>query len=242
MIVSLYIVMPAFNEEGCIEGVVRDWLPLAEKSGGRLLVVNDGSTDRTPAILDELARREPRLEVVHQGNRGHGEAILEGYRAALARGAEWVFQVDADDQFFVSDFSLLWARKEESPFILGRRKDRRDGLNRKLVSKTLACLIHLSFGERLRDANVPFRLMRADFLASLLPELPGGLFSPNVFLALLARRRGADLLEIPVRHKRRETGNAFFLRVRVIPLCLRSARQLVGLGFAGFGKKVPAQE
>lgn len=228
--------MPAYNEAECIDAVVHEWVRLAKKYAARVLVVNDGSTDATPDMLDAIARREPAVMVVHQENLGHGPAVLAGYRRALATGATWIFQVDADRQFFPADFSLIWDYRNTSPFVLGWRKHRGDGHARKLISCTLSWLIFFSFGTSIRDPNVPFRLMRADFLSSLLPLLPNGLFSPNVFLGVLAKKAGANLVEIPVRHKKRETGKFFLLRLRLIPLFIRSARQLLWLRATGFGK------
>src|SRR5215469_13694921 len=94
---ELCLVMPAYNEQGCIEAVVNEWLQelaVAIPSGRYLaIVVNDGSKDGTGGILDNLAAREPKLEVIHQANGGHGAALLRGYREAVDRNAQWVFHV-----------------------------------------------------------------------------------------------------------------------------------------------------
>ena len=79
--------MPAYNEAGCIEEVVREWVTTV----GRLVVVNDGSRDATGEILDRLAKELPLLHVIHQGNAGHGVALMTGYRAALDLGVPWIF-------------------------------------------------------------------------------------------------------------------------------------------------------
>ena len=79
--VQLAFVMPAYNEEACIEKVVSAWLGAMAKTGlanevCKLVVVNDGSKDRTGEILDRAAAKEPRLQVIHQKNGGHGAALL----------------------------------------------------------------------------------------------------------------------------------------------------------------------
>src|SRR3569623_1942649 len=95
---KLAIVMPAYNEAGCIETVVRDWKQVATKAEGVLIVVNDGSRDDSGKILDRLAAELPALKITHQPNGGHGSAVLNGYRQALDADAEYVFQTDSDNQ------------------------------------------------------------------------------------------------------------------------------------------------
>jgi hypothetical protein len=82
------------------------------------------------------------------------------------------------------------------------------------------------FGTLIPDANIPFRLIQADFLAQLLTLIPSGAFAPNIFLAVLARRAGENLFQIPITHRDRATGTVSIVRWRLIKACLRSAREL----------------
>jgi len=218
------VVMPACNEEVCIAQVCREWLTMLESVDGfRLVVIDDGSRDRTPAILKAVAVAHPALEVVRQRNAGHGAAILNGYRRALEMGAEWIFQVDSDGQFDPWDFTRLWERSERFGFVMGYRRRRKDPLHRRALSAALRLLIRLRFGVRLRDPNAPFRLMEARLLAELLPRLPEGVFAPNILLAILARKSGGGFCEVPVHHRARRggTGSLGWMRlVRVLPQCL----------------------
>jgi len=218
------VVMPAYNEEVCIAQICREWLDMLESvEGSRLMVIDDGSTDRTPAILQAVAVAHPALEVVHQRNAGHGAAILNGYRRALEMGAEWIFQVDSDGQFDPWDFTRLWERSERFGFVMGYRRHRKDSLHRRAVSAALRLLIRLRFGVRLRDPNAPFRLMEARLLREFLPRLPDGVFAPNILLAILARKGGGGFCEIPVHHRARRggTGSLGLTRLaRVLPRCV----------------------
>ena len=225
MAARLIVVMPAYNEAACIEEVCREWLSVLDSlPESRLLVINDGSTDRTGEILAELARIQPALGVVHQANAGHGAAVLHGYRKALELGGAWVLQVDSDGQLDPRDLSRLWACTGEARFLLGCRMARCDPWLRRALSAALRLLIRILFGVRLRDPNVPFRLMEARYLAELLARLPEGVFAPNVLLAILAARRGADFREVPVSHRPRRAGPGSLRGlkfVRVLPRCLR---------------------
>jgi glycosyltransferase involved in cell wall biosynthesis len=199
---SVAVVMPAYNEAGCIEAVVREWADCV----GRVIIVNDGSRDETPRILDRLAAELRSVRVIHQENAGHGAALLNGYRAALEEGHDWIFQTDSDGQFLASDFDRLWERRTESHFLLGRRAHRDDHPARIWLSRVHAMLLRFLFQVNLSDPNVPYRLMRASLLRRYLPWISSGTFAPNVMLSILAAREGHALGFIPVNHRARQTG------------------------------------
>ena len=225
---QLCVVVPAYNEEGCIESVLaglRDFFA-ARFEAFNIIVVNDGSRDRSAEILDRLAAADPRIVPIHQPNGGHGNALLHGYTEALALSPEWIFQIDSDDQFAIADFDTLWAKRDNSRFITGRRVARHDAFHRLVITRVLRYLNTLLFGTLIPDANIPFRLMRGDFLARLLPLIPADAFAPNIFLAVLARRSGEELFQIPVTHRDRATGTVSIVRWRLIKACFRSAREL----------------
>ncbi|HVU24537.1 MAG TPA: glycosyltransferase family 2 protein [Opitutus sp.] len=223
------LVMPAYNEEGCIGTVVAAWLAEFERNFGegfRAVVVDDGSSDRTGEILDRLAAGERRLTVVHQQNIGHGGALRRGYTEALARGADRVFQVDSDDQFSPADFPRVWARRAESPCILGHRVARQDAPARLAITRVLQGVLFAFYGRRLKDANVPYRLIEAGFLRRALGLIPPGTFAPNIFIAVIAARAGVDLLNVPVTHAGRKTGRTVLVRWRLVRVCARCVGEL----------------
>lgn len=225
------LIMPTYNEQDCIEQVVATWhSQLSETVGGpfRLIAVNDGSKDKTGQILDALALKMPALTVVHQQNGGHGVALLTGYRKALEFNPEYIFQTDSDDQFDAKDFSKLWKSRNSSFFILGQRKIRHDALHRLVITKILRLLLLILFQVSIDDANVPFRLIRGSYLKLLLSHLPQGIFAPNIFLSVLAARGGQDLMSIPVLHRDRQTGQVSIVRMKLLKICFRSVRELVG--------------
>lgn len=187
---SCVSVMPVYNEAACVERVCLEWLDQMRAIGGALLVVNDGSHDATPRILSRLAAAESNLMVIHQLNGGHGSAILNGYRHALALNPEWLFQVDSDGEMPAALFPLIWNQRNDAAFILGRRTGRQVDPLRQRLSQAHRHLLQLVFGVRVDDPNIPFRLMRASEFRPILNALPEGLFAPNVFLALLAARAG----------------------------------------------------
>lgn len=221
--------MPAYNEEACIADVVRSWVGEFTRLFGsnfRVVVVNDGSRDRTGEILDTISASEPRLRVVHQKNSGHGGALLRGYREALALDSAYVFHVDSDDQFKPGDFKQLWIRRAESRCILGHRSVRHDAFHRLVITRILRLVLLLLYGCNVKDSNIPFRLLERRFLEEALRIIPPDTFAPNIFTAVLGARVGATLMHLPVSHEDRKTGTVSIVRWKLIRVCFRCVGEL----------------
>ena len=123
-------------------------------------------------------------------------------------------------------------RRHTSSFILAVRHHRSDGLLRLTISKLNRFLNAVLFSVRIRDANVPFRLIKTTLLADVLREVPQGVFAPNIFLSILAARRGIELTEIAVPHAARETGEESIRRLKLLRACSRSAKELIAFRIA----------
>jgi dolichol-phosphate mannosyltransferase len=229
------LVMPTYNEEACIKDVVTLWQKELSRILGNnfsILVVNDGSKDRTGLILENLKHNLSHVLVEHQDNGGHGNALLNGYKKALELKPEYVFQTDSDNQFSPSDFEKLWALRENSQMILGFRSTRHDPLHRLIITRILRALLFTIFGVWIKDSNIPFRLFRASYLKRLLALLPNSIFAPNIFLSVLAKRDGTDLKNITVTHLDRQTGQVSIVRLKLLKVCLKSAGELFSFRFA----------
>jgi dolichol-phosphate mannosyltransferase len=231
---DIVIVIPVYNESACIEQVTLDWLRVLDKLDGRLVAVDDGSTDSTGAILDRLAEKESRLLVHHQQNAGHGAAILAGYRMGITLSPDYIFQTDGDNQIKPSEFWCLWRRREQSPFVLGVRQDRNDAAHRIVVTRILEGFNLLIFGAHIRDANAPFRLMRTRFLQDALQQCPRDVFAPNIFLSLIAAKLPPAILEVPVQHFRRSSGTESLNLRKLVRFCLRCTKELLQFRFGLF--------
>jgi dolichol-phosphate mannosyltransferase len=231
---SLYfsIVMPAYNEEECIEEVVQMWTSYLKQTfpdkPTKLIVINDGSKDNTKAILDKIKPGIENLEVVHQPNGGHGNAVVNGYRKAVELGSEYVFQTDSDDQFITDDVAKLWAKRNESNFVMGYREIRYDAFARLIITRILKWTIFLVYGTYIKDANIPFRLIKGSYLKKLLAQLPHPEpFAPNIFLAVMAKKAGQNTFDIPIVHKERLTGTVSILKWKLLKVCIQSFKELL---------------
>lgn len=228
----LYLILPAYNEAANLAAVVADWYPMAAQAGtdSRLVIVDDGSRDETPALLARLSNSFPQLVVLSRPNGGHGPAIYQGYQFALAQGADYIFQTDSDGQTNPEDFWPLWETRDTYAYQIGWRRRREDGLSRKLVSWTLRQTILICCRIWLPDANAPFRLLRASALAACLEQISPTCPLTNVWLSILLAAGGFPGRFYPISFRPRQGGvNSLNLR-RIAPIGLQAAKDLWALG------------
>ncbi|MFT6958269.1 MAG: dolichol-phosphate mannosyltransferase [Halieaceae bacterium] len=242
-ITELAVIIPVYNESSCIEKVANEWRSafVFKKIKFKIIFINDGSTDNTAEILERVSKEYPEIVLISQVNGGHGNAVLNGYEEALRLNADYVFQVDSDDQFLPSDFGQLWNERESSPFVLGFREKRNDPRMRLIITKTLKYFLRLICKTSIRDANIPYRLIESNFLRSALKNIPADAFAPNIFLAVLSSRYLFSYPEIPVTHVERQTGEVSIVRMGLLKACLRSFIQLVTFSLQ-LDKKVSAMQ
>jgi glycosyltransferase involved in cell wall biosynthesis len=236
MSLQLAVVVPAYNEEACIKQVITAWqegiAQLIPSEEFVIMVVNDGSKDRTGELLDELSKELPNLTVIHQANGGHGMAVVNGYKNALRVNPEYIFQTDSDDQFLVTDFEKLWSKRKESKFILGFRRVRHDAPFRLFITQILKYSLLFIYGTNIADANIPYRLIEKNFLQKLIDSLPKQTpFAPNIFLSVMAKKAGQDVMNIPIKHVERQTGEVSIRHFKLLKVCWQSFKELLQFRF-----------
>ena len=190
---KIFIVMPAYNEADNIEETIQQWYPIVEKLslGGvdsKLIIANDGSKDNTFAIMKGLKGKYPLFEPLDKPNSGHGATVLYLYRYAIENSADYVFQTDSDGQTNPEEFWQMWDHRNEYDFQIGNRVERQDGGSRIFVAKTLRLIVWLIFHEWIKDANTPFRLMKANKLHKVLAVIPKDFFLCNVAISAIAKK------------------------------------------------------
>jgi hypothetical protein len=134
--------------------------------------------------------------------------VLAAYRRALDSGARYVLQVDGDGQFAGSDLRrALVLLLDEAHAVCGVRRFRQDPWFRMATTRLLRVYVRAAFGVAARDANCPLRGYEAPLLEQLLTEVPPSCLVPNLYLTVIASRRGAALLEVDVSHRVRRGGS-----------------------------------
>ncbi len=204
----LYIVMPAYNEEENIENVIAHWHPVAEKIGGesRLVIFNDGSTDKTYDKIRECQKKYPRLIGINKKNEGHGATILRAYHYAVEKGADYVFQTDSDGQTLAEEFFRFWDSRKCCGLLIGNRKARKDGVSRIFVTKVLRIVLFLCFGVWVKDANTPYRLMESGQLKKVLEKIPEGFDLTNVLMTVIYEKHHLGVQYFPITFRPRQGG------------------------------------
>ncbi len=207
---SIYIVIPAYNEELNIEKCIMEWYPIVEKYNGggysRLVIINDGSMDNTYKILCDLSDTYPLLIPLTKKNGGHGSAVLYGYRYAIDNEADYIFQTDSDGQTNPDEFHAFWDNHEDYDVIIGKREVRGDGKSRKLIENIVCLLLRLYFGVVVEDANAPFRLMKAKILGKYIDKLPEDFNIPNIVFTAFFIYYKERVHFIPISFKKRQDG------------------------------------
>ena len=208
---TLYIVMPAYNEEANIEDVIKQWHPVCERinqegNEAKLVIANDGSKDNTFTIMQGLCNQYPHLLPIDKPNSGHGATVLYLYRYAINAGANFVFQTDSDGQTLPEEFWQLWEHRHEYDFQIGTRVGREDGASRVFVTKVLRWVVWLMFGVWVKDANTPFRLMNVDHLQAIMQLIPEDFFLANVAVSAIAVKKKEKIAWYPITFRPRQGG------------------------------------
>ena len=219
----LIIVMPVYNEEQIIKKVVLDWLKIAKKYDGKLLIINDGSTDRTKKILNDI--KNINLIKIHQKNSGHGKTLINGYRYALRKKFNYIFQVDSDNQFSSSDFIKLWKKKDIYDFQVGYRIKRYDPNTRLLITRVLRIIILFLFHIYIKDSNSPFRLINKFALSRFMKKGHTKTVVPNIFLSIFCYKK-FKCRTVNVNHLERLTGVVWIMKFKLLKFCMTSFYEL----------------
>lgn len=209
---SISAVLPAYNEEAVIRDVARRTAQALAALGMEryeVIVVDDGSSDRTAEEAGSLSGELAVRVISHPRNRGYGGALRTGFDAAEC---EAVWLMDSDGQFDPADISLLVPEYGDTTVVAGYRANRRDSVARRLYHWAFFRLVQLLFGPTTRDVNCAFKLFPRAVGAGLSSD--GAMISTE--LILRARKAGYAIAEVAVPHHPRTAGTATGANPRVI--------------------------
>lgn len=215
LIHELSVFLPTYNEEGNIEKVTKETRKVLEKVADvwEIIIVNDGSTDKTKEIADRLAREDKRIKVVtHSPNRGYGGALKTGFSQAKYK---WVAFMDSDGQFDFSEIEKFIAKKDEADLILGYRKKRADSLARKIFTFGWSTLARILLGLNVRDYSCGFKMIKKKVYEDIQP-LVGEEKVTQIEMLVKARKRKFRFVEVGVNHYPRTTGTQTGAKLKVV--------------------------
>jgi glycosyltransferase involved in cell wall biosynthesis len=219
---------PCYNDAATIGRLVDDVHgaldPLVDEL--EVIVVNDGSSDNSRAVLDELARSRTWLRVIHhESNRGYGGALISGFEAARH---EWIFYTDGDAQYDATEAALLVKvaddLNDEVDIVQGYKIERGDVLYRKVIGRVYHHGVKFLFRLPGRDTDCDFRMFRRQLIIDHPLRSHTGVICVEMMRNF--SKQGARFVETPVHHYFRPSGKSEFFR---LPAIARSAVQLLEL-------------
>ncbi len=213
---ELTFFFPVFNDEGTVEKMVTDALPVLRSTAEKfeILIVNDGSFDNSAKVADKMARDYPEVKVVHHlYNIGYGAALKTGFMTAKY---DWIFYTDGDHQFDVNELKDLVPLSEHFDFISGYRQRRADTFSRRLSSRLYNFMVHSIFMLNFKDIDCAFKLLRKDVVNECVHYVNSGFICVEIFY--YAKRKGFRIKQVPVHHYKRtgasSTSISLFFLVR----------------------------
>jgi glycosyltransferase involved in cell wall biosynthesis len=221
---SLTVFFPFYNEEANIERVTRAAVETLERLGldWEIILVDDGSRDRTNELADRLAAGNPRIHAIHHSpNRGYGGALQSGFRNATK---EWIFYTDGDGQFDIDQIELLLPLAGRYDIVNGYRLNRQDSLVRRMNAFCWGTLVKYLLKFQARDVDSAFKLYRAEIFRHIEMKSNGALIDAEILAR--ANRAGYTIGHVGVRHLQRVAGQQTGAKITVI---LRAFDELLRL-------------
>ena len=210
---SLSVFFPAYNDAGTIASLVIAALQSASKltSDYEIIVVNDGSSDSTAHILEELARVYPRLKIVtHAVNRGYGGALRSGFASA---SKDVIFYTDGDAQYDPTEIELLWPKMLPGvDLVNGYKISRSDPWHRIVIGRIYHHTVKTLFGLHVRDVDCDFRMLRRSIFDRVQLEKNSGVICLEMMKKI--QDAGFRIVEVPVHHYHRAHGQSQFFNFR----------------------------
>jgi len=222
--VSISVFFPCYNEQENVGRTVEKALNVLEKLNAdfEVIIVDDGSSDQTGRIADEIAAKDDRIKVVHHGrNLGYGAALQSGFKTATK---ELVFYTDGDGQFDIGEMPPLLKLMEQYDIVSCYRLDRRDSIIRKINGWCWTRLVCLSFGLKIRDIDCAFKLYRREIFDQIEMSSTGALIDAEILARSAAK--GYRITQQGVHHYPRTAGKQSGANIRVI---LRAFKELLKL-------------
>jgi glycosyltransferase involved in cell wall biosynthesis len=206
---SVSAVFPAYNDAGTIPSMILTALIALRQvtDDYEVIVTNDGSSDHTAVVLNEIAKICPALRVIHHPqNKGYGATLRAGFSAATK---DWVFYTDGDAQYNPLELvHLVNALRDDIDVVNGYKISRNDPFSRKIIGRFYHHLVKLAFGFKLKDVDCDFRLIRRTLFDEIQLESETG----SICLEMVKKFQdaGCKFAEVPVSHFHRQYGKSQF--------------------------------
>ncbi len=186
---KLAIIIPVFNEEKNIEKLIFDWMKEVSKfykKNFKIIIINDGSFDNTHNKIKKIKNKS--ILYINQKNIGHGNTCFKGYKLAIKKKYDLIFQIDSDNQCDPKYFKHFVNKIGREDAVFGNRITREDGIIRIIFSKILSVIIFLRTFVYVTDSNVPYRMIKRRILEKVIKRIPTSVVLKNVYLSYLIQK------------------------------------------------------
>jgi glycosyltransferase involved in cell wall biosynthesis len=222
--VSISVFFPCYNEQANVTTTAEKAVSVLEKVGVEfeVIIVNDGSSDSTGQIADEIASRDSRVKVVHhRTNLGYGAALKSGFKTATKK---LVFYTDGDGQFDINELPPLLPLMGQYDIVSCYRLNRQDPFIRKINAWCWTKLVCLLFAMKIRDIDCAFKLYKREIFDNIKLSSTGALIDTEILAKAI--RRGYTITQKGVHHYPRTAGVQTGANIKVI---LRAFKELFKL-------------
>jgi glycosyltransferase involved in cell wall biosynthesis len=223
--VEISLSLPCYNEEGNVRPVVTKAINVLDKIAQKyeIIIVDDGSSDKTLSIAREMAALDPNIKVIHhEVNQGYGAAVRSGLKNSCY---EYVAFADGDGQLELEDLKALTDLMPANDMVIGYRSTRKDPFYRWLNSRMYGFLIRFLFGLKVRDLNCALKVFRKQVIDDIEIESKAALVNAEILIK--ARKKGyTRIKEVPVKHYPRTVGKQTGANLMVI---IRTFREIFRL-------------
>lgn len=203
---SISFFFPCYNEAENVGSMIEQCVKVGEDYGidYEVIVVDDGSRDKSPALVNQWSVKNPRVKLVqHPQNYGYGAALRTGLKSAKK---DLVFLTDGDNQFHLTDIEKLFSKIDSCDVVAGYRIVRQDKAHRRLNGYLWTQLTKTLFGLKVRDVDCAFKLFRRKCLDGL--ELKSNQLLIHAEILARLKKKGCKIEEIGIPHYPRTAGKA----------------------------------
>ncbi|MBF0205878.1 MAG: glycosyltransferase family 2 protein [Oligoflexia bacterium] len=234
---ELIVIIPVYNEERLIIGVLEKWCNELNRLmiDYEIHIYDDGSKDQTLNVLQQYVTQttsNARIIIHHQDNCGHGPTILRGYQENI-NNCQWIFQIDSDDEMEPEFFYRLWDKRQDYDFLLGQRvsKKQQRPLSRSLISLISRKVVNICYGKGVYDVNAPYRLMRSDCFNTVVTKISATTFAPNLIISGWVARNKLRFMETKIPYRRRQIGHSSIKKWRLFKAATKSFIQTIKFSY-----------
>lgn len=228
---ALTVFFPAYNEQANIQLAVEQALEVLPEIADKfeIIVVDDGSTDQTFKIAQQLAEQYSQVKAATQDNQGYGGAISRGFSEAQY---DWIFYTDSDLQFDLNELKKFLPYIYQHQLVIGYRLNRVEGWKRHILAVLLKIWnrVLLDFPKEIKDIDCAFKLMHRSVFDQIKPLVSTGAMVSTELL-LKVHRASISYQQVGVHHYPRQYGTPTGNKLHVILTAVKETlvlRQLLG--------------